>query len=303
MKRRSFLVGSAAATLTSWPAWIARAFDPDSTCSDGERIEGLFDSYRQARRAGKPLLVLIIPTDDEKKWERGTWFGQVLNYGTDDTLALLSLVTLSCATSEELGRLVQLDATDAEPTFVTVDTASRPARARPYQLDLNALVPERWKWMGTREDFDSAMDRAVDAQIVALSVALKDAIAALIADRQPEPTRYEHEQLARAILHDEEHDDAAVLRFAHALYQRAQVSGPLRAKLIAGLASAVRSQVVSHQVRGSHWASSGGCGVRIEGDDSPSHIACGMGYSPARSQRFLYFFTVRERATDSDSEW
>src|SRR5689334_1173977 len=158
MKRRSFLVGGAAAALTSWPAWIARAFDPDSTCSDSERLEGLFDSYRNARRAGKPLLVLVIPKDDDKKWERGTWFGQVLNYGADDTLAMLSLVTLSCATTEELGRLVQLDATDAEPMFVTIDTASRPARSRAYQVDMNAAAPDRWDWRGKPEDFDAAAE-------------------------------------------------------------------------------------------------------------------------------------------------
>lgn len=307
MKRRRFLAGTAAAALTSWPAWIARAFDPESTCSDGERLEGLFDSYRNARRAGKPLLVLVIPTDDNEKWERGAWFGQVLNYGADDTLAMLSLVTLSCATSEELGRLVQLDASDAEPMFVTIDTASRPARARAYQVDMSLAVPDHLQWQGNREEYEAATERAVDAQIVTLSVALKDAIGALIADRKPEPTRYEHEQLARAILQDDAHDDAAALRFAHALYQRAQASGPLRPKLIAGLANAVRSQVVKQRVRGSYWAS-GGCGISIEGYESSMRIACGMGYTPARSERFLYFFTLPEGSKksdgkDSDSEW
>ena len=297
MKRRSFLVGSAAAALTTWPAWLARAFDPDSACKDGEdeRVQGLFDGYRAARRAGKPLLVLIIPQRDEDKWERGQQFGQVLNYADDPTLAMLGLVTLGCATKQELARLVQLDADADEPTFVTVDTAIRPALARAYRVEPAAAVPDRWEWQGKPEDYEGAEDRAIDAQIAAFSSALKTAIAAATAGSKPGPTRYESEQLARAILSGGgEVDNAAVLRAASTLYQRAQASAAAdRAKLIAGLAAAVRAEVVSRPVRGSQWASSGGCGVTIEGlaDDEQHMVACGMGHVPARSARFLYFFT------------
>jgi hypothetical protein len=49
-------------------------------------------------------------------------------------------------------------------------------------------------------------------------------------------------------------------------------------------------------VRGSYWASSGGCGVSIE--DAPqleAMVACGMGHTPERARRFLYFFAPSGR--------
>ncbi len=44
---------------------------------------------------------------------------------------------------------------------------------------------------------------------------------------------------------------------------------------------------------GSHWAHASGCGVRIEGETDSMGYACGMGHTPKKSQRFLYFFTKR----------
>lgn len=46
----------------------------------------------------------------------------------------------------------------------------------------------------------------------------------------------------------------------------------------------------AHRVRGSYWAHSGGCGVSIEEVPVTSIVACGMGHTPERARRFLYFF-------------
>lgn len=49
----------------------------------------------------------------------------------------------------------------------------------------------------------------------------------------------------------------------------------------------------AHRVPGSHWAVSGGCGVMIEGVEDQAMMACGMGHTPERAQRFLHFFATR----------
>jgi hypothetical protein len=56
-------------------------------------------------------------------------------------------------------------------------------------------------------------------------------------------------------------------------------------------AAEVRARVVKQRVPGSHWARSSGCGTIIEGVNDHSMFGCGMGHVPAKSQRFLDFYT------------
>ncbi len=58
-----------------------------------------------------------------------------------------------------------------------------------------------------------------------------------------------------------------------------------------GSADEVRARLVKRPVPGSAWASSGGCGTTVEGDEHPQLSKCGMGHVPELSRRFLYFFT------------
>lgn len=51
----------------------------------------------------------------------------------------------------------------------------------------------------------------------------------------------------------------------------------------------------AHRIRGSYWAGQGGCGVHIEEVPQAGGIRCGMGHTPARARRFLYFFAPAER--------
>jgi hypothetical protein len=46
----------------------------------------------------------------------------------------------------------------------------------------------------------------------------------------------------------------------------------------------------AHRIRGSYWANQGGCGVYVEEVPQTGGIGCGMGHTPERAQRFLYFF-------------
>jgi hypothetical protein len=56
-------------------------------------------------------------------------------------------------------------------------------------------------------------------------------------------------------------------------------------------AALVRNALKDHAPSGTHWAVSSGCGVRIEGVTDNVAIGCGMGHVPAKSRRFLYFFS------------
>ncbi|MBN8612859.1 MAG: hypothetical protein J0L92_19850 [Deltaproteobacteria bacterium] len=46
----------------------------------------------------------------------------------------------------------------------------------------------------------------------------------------------------------------------------------------------------AHRIRGSYWANQSGCGVHVEEVPVTGGIGCGMGHTPVRARRFLYFF-------------
>lgn len=67
--------------------------------------------------------------------------------------------------------------------------------------------------------------------------------------------------------------------------------GERRAARIAALAKDARQRLLLTPPRGTRWASSGGCGLTIEGEDCDVRVACGMARVPEISRRFLYFFS------------
>lgn len=60
-------------------------------------------------------------------------------------------------------------------------------------------------------------------------------------------------------------------------------------------AASVRARLVKKPPTGAHWANASGCGTTIEGVEENAMIGCGMGHVPAKSQRFLYFFSIKDR--------
>lgn len=66
--------------------------------------------------------------------------------------------------------------------------------------------------------------------------------------------------------------------------------GPTDPAVAARDAAIVRKSVVEKPPTGTRWARSRGCGVNIEGEP-PAMVGCGMGHVPAKSERFLYFFS------------
>jgi len=289
MKRRSLLqAGAVLGASALWPVWIARAFDPQAACGPEERLDELFDAYRSARRYARPLLVLVIPEAEERRYERGALFGAVLNHGDDETLAALSRATLVCATMTELRRLVP-NVGEAEPLLARVDTARRPARTQSFDYQPG---PAQDFWQarseGRYEQFDRGESTRVDNDIRAVGALIRSSLAD---DTQAEtaPLRFEAHGLARALQSGEKVEYRAVLRAAADLTQLAAIGGPAdRMMVIHGLAEAMRESL-REPVPGSRWAHSGGCGTRVEGAPLVA-IGCGMGHVPEKSRRFLYFF-------------
>jgi hypothetical protein len=97
MKRRAFLVG-----LASAPLWIRRAFGDASV--GGARV-GLRagDAATTTTTTTRPTLVLVVPRDENERWERGAAFGEWLNHGDDRALAPLALVDVVCAPARDFG--------------------------------------------------------------------------------------------------------------------------------------------------------------------------------------------------------
>jgi hypothetical protein len=94
MKRRAFLVG-----LASAPLWIRRAFGDASV--GGARV-GL-RAGDAATTTTRPTLVLVVPPDENARWERGAAFGEWLNHADDRALAPLALVDVVCAPARDFG--------------------------------------------------------------------------------------------------------------------------------------------------------------------------------------------------------
>jgi len=261
MNRRRFLRTSlaSAAALVVAPAWIRQAFG-DTACptpnaaaegapgttrgattSEALELEPLSTAFRRAQRAGRPLVVFVIPSNDADKWERGAAFGEWLNYGTDAQLAPLGEVEVVAATVKAVRTLVPSVGRD-EPYMLLVDTQRAPVLARA----LDVKLPQYEERFGRRGG-DS------------------------------------WEELQKS-------EERTAIRRTEALSELLMTAVPVPAARVAAAAAEARARLVKQRVPGSHWAHAGGCGTRVEGDDDPMMVACGMGHTPARSSRFLYLY-------------
>ena len=121
-------LGAAGATM---PAWLAACFRAEGEPGDplgGAGVDRLDDALRAARRDGKPLLAIVIPRDDDAKYERGEAFGALLTHGPTRALADLALCRVTCATLAELDEHVPTVGAGgpAEPWAVLVETSGAP---------------------------------------------------------------------------------------------------------------------------------------------------------------------------------
>lgn len=328
MKRRD-LARTAAMTMAiaTWPRWLAEAFagpscPPASAKHDKPgkpRVrwrDVTFPAYRRAQRAGKPLLVLVIPEDSA--WLRGRAWGELLNHGRDEDLALFALCEVICARRSDLRELVpSLPTTGADPLVVLVDTERTPATFAVGRVDrtLQALLDEKEPRVEYRDGeaydqydkrFEAACEPIIAKRVAAVAAVVRAVVLpdpAVLEARAGQAERRLGAQVAlNARVNGARLDRDALATAAAPALAGASATG--RAAVVRALAELTRSRLVKARIPGSRWTHSGGCGETpepvpgVDDGDEGLRFACGMGHVPAKSARMLDFLSKRGRWGD-----
>ena len=272
MDRRKFLKSAVAASVSGavmagWPGWLRRGFADVSITSPMAGAKNVKDALQRGRDTGKPLLVFVVPPDEEK-WQRGHLFGEYLNNAIDEQMAPLALAEVACATVSQLegsgitvadkGAMLQVvepGENTARGLSVRVEEWTEVERIRPLAVGDTKGKPVSPKH--TEEDI-------IDARIAAVARAVKEALAA------------DAEMVRRRVAAAREKQPGAMVVTSY--------FGE-----IGQLAAYAKKRWREKAPVGSRWASSWGCGTNIEGEE-PEAIGCGMGHVPGKSARFLYLF-------------
>jgi hypothetical protein len=316
MNRRGLLKGmGAAAAATLWPGWLSEAF-AGPACSPLKGAVTLSAAIQRAHAALQPLLVFVIPKDNGLKWERGRHFGEWLNHGTHLDLAPLACATVVCAEMDAVRQLFPSAPKDEEPAILVMDVDRSPARiavALPafnhvdMDFDRFAERPElegkteeerRQAYFKWREEQINREDQAITACIQCTGKAVRDAIFgdAAVMKRRADATwdrlsASERAAAQRLISGGEGGGTREEVLAAAPVIAMAALEGSGDSRLVQALSEAARGRYSTQRIPGSKWANASGCGEEIEGEDDNLVVGCGMGHVPARSQRFLYFFT------------
>ncbi|MDX2020047.1 MAG: hypothetical protein SF187_07380 [Deltaproteobacteria bacterium] len=322
--RRAFVKSAAALAI---PIWIRAAF-ADEACPGGKakparafmqalRWDQLLSAaFARAAAVGKPLLVFVAKEHD---WGRAHAFGELLNHGGDEALALLGLCEVVCAPMFAINRLApQTPPSSNDPLMVLIETEALPARTTnldvtlpdPYDVELEGDSSEK-DWAPAFARRERKQDELISLRIRLLTELLnkgltpsKDAL--LVRADQARNKLGTHNGAntflkAQAITANEvatnpQLADVVLAAAASLLAQSYAAQGSERGRLTHLVAEASRMALCHRRIAGSRWAQANGCGLDIEWlpgekDDSMFGFACGMGHVPARSRRILDFLT------------
>lgn len=246
----------------------------------------------------RPRLVLVIPGERDERYYRGHAFGELLHHGDDLTLARLALFDVLCATPAEIEKMTGKPL-KGEPWLVVIDRTGPKLVVSPLtdaQLDLETARA------------NSLEDAKIDARIARLSALIATAAAPALIERlaaaETVPPNLAGE--LDMVLQDHVAPRLELAATATAtLLARIVATNPkdgawriarLRAAIEPRLAELTRDRLLrTRPPTGARWATSGGCGVRIEGHTERHAIGCGMGHVPERSRRFLAWLGDYER--------
>jgi len=299
MDRRQFL-GAAAGTVASagatlWlghyflgqPAWAGDDDSKKAIAAMGDVAE----AYRRAHGLGKPLLVLVIPGNAEEKRCRGHMFGETLNHGGQGVYTDLALCELVCATVFDVRKQIKDLKIEGEPLMLLVETGGEAARAAPIDPDI------RYQDGLPTKDGPKKAEEAAKQRIEKFAAALRAAVApnrevlgsraALAEKRLPAD---EVRSIRNALAASSRWSESALLRGAAIVRFAAEDPAHPDPAVLDRLAAATEKRVKGAPPPGAKWAKECGCGVEVEGEQNEG-VACGMGYVPEISQRFLWFFT------------
>lgn len=267
----------------------------------------------RARKAGKPLLVLVIPSEAGPASERGEWFGSWLALADDALLADLALFERICVPMAALADLELRDLDDtAEPVMLFIETHEDAPRAIAIDgaLDKELVQTFANPWPHEGESYEAAelrVGNAIRARNAALSRWLRDGVkldermAQLAAQVDATLTEAERALIAKHLAQPAA-IDRAVLERAGAVVRHAIPFAETKQQeaAISAIAAAAADAIRTRPPAGAVWAHSTGCGFEFEdpdreGDTRDAGIACGMGFVPEDGKRFLYFLQRRER--------
>jgi hypothetical protein len=293
LNRRDLMRWSvAAAAGMGVTGWLGACFATDEDAAR-EGAEGpVLDAWRAAREQGRPLLVLVIPSDDSLKGARGDDWGTLFLHAPLETQAELASFEVVCSTIDEaqasLPKVRDVPGDEASAFVVEAGAGS----ARSVDLDHSREECEL-DWDGWEEQ-DAAVASRLQRQAEALNQFLTPSADVLLARAKQ----------SRAALGSEAPMEGAA--FDASLAERApaivrswaeQAGEAERLQWLTALADCFRAKYAVNSPRGAHWATSSGCGIDIEGcEDGGSGISCGMAMIPELSQRFLYFYKLEGEA-------
>jgi len=290
---------------------VLRAFavrqDPQPNGQQGgpkepSRAEQVAAAVARCKAEGRPLLVFVVPARQGDHGARQLRLGAFLNHGGSNALLEVALCLPVCASVDDLKAHLCGKEIAGEPLMLLVDFA---AGAAPVVVAVDPKVDEPPPWRSNQlpyEQFLAAEKKAIEAGIEATTAELHKALhvggdsltrlSQRVRDRLADQEQRKldawfaggavpgDELLVRA---------AAVVRVAAGKQPDAQ-----RAATTAVLLAAIDRALVHKRIAGSRWATSTGCGERIEDPERGEPaltVACGMGHVPEASQRFLDFLT------------
>jgi hypothetical protein len=285
--RRTLLTRAmTAAAALAWPAWMA------ACVRRGARPV----TWSTAKGEGKPILVFVVPKDDSKKHWRGTTFGAFLMHGGDEALADVAVCRVRCATVDEVEAFAPGATGGREPWLVLIETHGETPRGTPIGVKFPETKDEPSAGFSERA-------KREDAEIRARIALLATAVSAAVSP--------DEETILRRAAEAREHLPNEVVERVGAAVEagmpgRPDDLGPAAAVFRLGmehvpaqrtvwtrqLADQARREVVTAPPPGAKWATSGGCGTTVEGEENDGpRVACGMAMVPDVARRFLWFFS------------
>jgi hypothetical protein len=252
MKRRQF-VGSAIAGAALWPVWLREAFGEGAACAAPPSGQGPHASVtRSAGAVGEAF-------------RKANHFGRRL------------LVIVIPAEDDK-----KRDRGDIWGELLNFGTDVQLAPLSSVEVvcatmaDLNTVVPNG--------EVGEPLFLLVSTDKVPAAVKAFDTPLPEHADFFGRTENFSWEELERQ---DDEISTKRIAVMANLL--RGALGAP-GASAVADAAS-VRLRLKDRAPSGTHWAVSSGCGTRVEGVTDNVVFGCGMGHVPAKSRRFLYFFS------------
>lgn len=292
-RRRFLLLGSS--------GLAAAALQQSIGCSRSEPIQpeplpppsaDVAAALARARAMGKPLLILVIPFDDDLVELREGAYGRLLDEGSDALLSDLALCDVICTGVADIARAVADVPREPEPLLVLVDGDADAPRSRsidepipPFEL---LLGPSSKSNLELRAEHH-ADERARISRRIHDAVAADESMIALRAEHVRRTLdaarRSEIESAARdPMACDPELAD----RGAALLLQRATELGKgEEARAALARVAAARLRIASPP--GAKWAKDWACGVEVEGEEF-TPIPCGMAMTNRDTFRFLWFY-------------